>query len=336
LLISARLKEELEKAFENHEQSILLLNRRGYNTFVSCASCGEVITCPNCSISMTYHKANNRIMCHYCGYSSSLDIECPNCHQKNIRYSGSGTQKIEEALQKAVPDAKILRMDTDTTLTKQAHEKMLKAFAAGEYDILIGTQMVAKGFDFPNVTLSAVVSADQTLYNYDYRSVENTFDLITQLAGRSGRSSKRGTAVLQTSTPDNPVIALAAKQDYEKFYETEIEMRKLMIYPPFCDLCLVGFISQKEAEASMGALYFLNRLKELNSDLFKEQKLIVLGPAPAKLLKTNNKYRYRLIIKCKNSPRFRKMISCILCDIEKNKDFKNTTVFADVNPVDIM
>lgn len=335
-LISRRLDEALKENFKKKEQSILLLNRRGYNTFVACNSCGTVITCPNCSISMTYHRANNRIMCHYCGYSSSLDIECPECHQHDIRYSGCGTQKIEAEIAKSVPEAKILRMDMDTTLNRQSHEKMLSAFAAGEYDILVGTQMVAKGLDFPNVTLAAVVNADQSLYNYDYRSVETTFDLIMQVVGRSGRGEKKGIAVIQTQTPDNPIIALAAKQDYKSFYETESEIRKLMVYPPYCDLCLVGFVSAREENALGGANKFLSELKIKNQSAYREQKLIVLGPAPAKVVKANNKYRYRLIIKCKNSHRFREMIREILCKISSDKEMKNTTVFADINPVDIM
>lgn len=335
-VISKRLKEELEKNQANGEQSILLLNRRGYNTFASCADCGEVVTCPNCSISMTYHSANHRLMCHFCGYSTTLDVECKSCHGRNITYSGFGTQKIEEELRKAVPDARVLRMDTDSTLSKFSHEKMLSAFSKGEYDILIGTQMVAKGFDFENVTLAAVINADQTLYNYDYRCSENTFDLITQVVGRAGRGSKKGRAVIQTTTPDNPIIKLASKQDYKAFYKTEIAMRGLMIYPPFCDLCLIACISAREASAANTAKKVFQIIKNYNTGEYSDLKIMILGPAPAKLVKANNKYRYRLIIKCKNSKRFREMISKTLIDISKDKENRNTTVFADINPVDIM
>lgn len=336
-IISSVLKDELNKNLKNHEQAILLLNRRGFNTFVSCSDCGEVISCPNCSISMTYHRANNRLMCHFCGYSTTLSkTECPNCHSTDIKMRGYGTQRIEEELASAVPGAKILRMDTDTTMTKLSHEKMLDAFSKGEFDILIGTQMVAKGFDFPNVTLAAVVNADQSLYNYDYRCNENTFDLITQVVGRSGRGDKKGRAVIQTCTPDNPILKLAAKQDFVSFFNNEIAIRDLMIYPPFCDLCLVACISSNEASCASAAAFCFNRIKELNKTEFCEQKIMILGPSGAKLTKANNKYRYRLIIKCKNSPGFRAMINKLLLDVNNKKDFKNTTVFADINPVDIM
>ena len=336
-IISSLLKAELQKNSDNHEQAILLLNRRGFNTFVSCCDCGEVISCPNCSISLTYHRANNRLMCHFCGYSTTLsETECPSCHSTDIKMRGYGTQKIEEELASAVPGAKILRMDTDTTMTKLSHEKMLEAFSNGDYDILIGTQMVAKGFDFPNVTLAAVVNADQSLYNYDYRCNENTFDLVTQVVGRSGRGDKKGRALIQTCTPDNPILKLAAKQDYVSFYNNEISIRELMIYPPFCDLCLIACVSSNEALCASTAAFCFNTIKELNRTDFKDQKIMILGPSGAKLMKANNKYRYRLIIKCKNSPRFREMIKRLLIDVNNKKKFKNTTVFADINPVDIM
>ena len=335
-LISAVLESELKHNLANHEQSILLLNRRGFNTFVSCADCGEVITCPNCSISMTYHRANRRLMCHFCGYSTTLKTECPQCHSHSLTLSGYGTQRIEEELEKAVPGARVLRMDTDSTLTKFSHETMLESFSKGEYDILIGTQMVAKGFDFPNVTLAAVVNADQALYNYDYRCCENTFDLVTQVVGRSGRGEKKGRAVIQTSTPENPILKLAAKQDYDSFYQTEISIRELMIYPPYCDLCLIACIGSSEAQCATAARFCFETIKHLNAERFSDQKIMILGPASAKLAKANNKYRYRLIIKCKNSPRFRQMIHEMLLVAYDNKTIKNTTVFADINPVDIM
>lgn len=231
--MSRELIDELNKNREDGKQSIVLINRRGYNTFVSCTACGEVVTCPNCSISMTYHSANGRLMCHYCGYSMSFTQECPSCRKPALRYAGFGTQRIEDELEKAVPGARIMRMDTDTASSRFAHEECLNAFARGDYDILVGTQMVAKGLDFENVTLAAVVSVDQQLYNDDFRSLERTFSLLTQVVGRSGRGEHPGKAVIQTLTPENEIIRLAAKQDYDAFYNTEIRMRKLMIYPPF-------------------------------------------------------------------------------------------------------
>ncbi|MBR0415424.1 MAG: primosomal protein N' [Clostridia bacterium] len=335
-ILSRRLEEELRLNFERGEQSILLLNRRGFYTFISCTACGEVVTCPNCSVSMTYHRANNRLMCHFCGYTLRPDTPCPHCGEPSLSLSGYGTQKIEEELQRAVGRARILRMDTDTTMQKLSHEQMLDAFAKGDYDILIGTQMVAKGLDFANVTLAAVVNADRGLYNYDYRCSENTFSLITQVVGRSGRGDKKGRAIIQTSTPDNPILRLAAKQDYVSFYETEHEMRRLMIYPPFCDLCLVACIAPTEAAAAKASLYCFNTLKELNNITYTDVKMMILGPAPAALLKANNKYRYRLIIKCKNSPRFRQMVAQMLVGAGENKELKAVTVIADVNPVDLM
>ena len=335
-ILSTDLCNALHKVIADKEQAILLLNRRGFHTFISCSDCGEVITCPHCSVSMTYHRANNRLMCHFCGYSTKPDTECPVCHSKSLSLRGYGTQRIEEELQKAVPAARILRMDTDTTMTKLSHETMLEAFSKGEYDILIGTQMVAKGFDFPNVTLAAVVNADQALYNYDYRCTENTFDLVTQVVGRSGRGNKKGRALIQTCTPDNPILKLAAKQDYPAFFESEIAIRELMIYPPFCDLCLLACISTNEAQCAAAAAFCFQTIKSLNSEQYKDIKIMILGPSGAKLTKANNRFRYRLIIKCKNSPRFREMINNVLINIKNNKEFKNTTVFADINPVDIM
>ena len=221
-------------------------------------------------------------------------------------------------------------------MRKLSHEQMLEAFGKGEYDILIGTQMVAKGLDFPNVTLAAVVNADRALYNYDYRCSENTFDLVTQVVGRSGRGDKKGTAIIQTSTPENPILRLAAKQDYLSFYETESQMRALMIYPPYCDLCLVACIAASEAAAAGAAMFCFETLKSLNKSEFREQKIMILGPAPAAISKANNKYRYRMIIKCKNSPRFRSMVEQMLKSAAENKKMKYTTVIADINPVDIM
>ena len=335
-IISRALEQQLVHCVESGEQAILLLNRRGFYTFVSCTACGEVVTCPNCSVSMTYHRANQRLMCHFCGYSAPRNMVCPHCHEDALALSGYGTQKIETELQQIVPKARILRMDTDTTMRKLSHEQMLEAFGKGEYDILIGTQMVAKGLDFPNVTLAAVVNADRALYNYDYRCSENTFDLVTQVVGRSGRGDKKGTAIIQTSTPENPILRLAAKQDYLSFYETESQMRALMIYPPYCDLCLVACIAASEAAAAGAAMFCFETLKSLNKSEFREQKIMILGPAPAAISKANNKYRYRMIIKCKNSPRFRSMVEQMLKSAAENKKMKYTTVIADINPVDIM
>ena len=326
--LSRELVQSLEENLGNKRQSILLMNRRGFNTFAACKSCGHVITCPYCSISMTYHHANNRLMCHYCGYSVPFTTECPECGSKDIRYSGFGTQKIEDELKNALPDARVLRMDADTTMSRFAHEEKLNAFARGEYDILLGTQMVAKGLDFENVTLVGVISADSQLFNDDFRSQERTFDLITQVVGRSGRGKYKGTAIIQTINPENEVIRLAASQDYDSFYKEEIEMRKMLIYPPFCDICVIGFSGVKESSVRAASQLFFEKSKAY----FSSQSIIALGPMPARVAKVSGKYRYRLILKCKNNQRFRKGVSDLLKDFGKNSKIHDVSVYVDINP----
>ncbi len=330
--ISLTLYEGLKDNLENGRQSILLINRRGFHTFAACNSCGEVICCPHCSISMTYHSANNRLMCHYCGYSVPFSSICPECGKDAMRYSGFGTQKIEDDLKKLLPDAKIVRMDTDSTAGKNSHEKLLDSFAKGEYDIMIGTQMVAKGLNFPNVTLVGVVSVDQQLYNDDFRSLEKTFSLLTQVVGRSGRGELKGQAIIQTLTPENEIIQLAAKQDYDEFFNTEIKLRKGLVYPPYCDLCVVGFTGENESSVKLASNCALEKLRELTSTKFKGEKIIVLGPMPARVAKISEKFRYRLIIKCRNSKKFREMISQILIETGTDSRFSKVTVYADINP----
>ncbi len=330
--ISQTLYECLSDNFENGRQSILLINRRGFHTFAACNSCGEVICCPNCSISMTYHSANNRLMCHYCGHSVAFSSICPECGEDAVRYSGFGTQKIEEELEYLLPDARIVRMDTDSTAGRNSHEKLLDSFAKGEYDIMIGTQMVAKGLNFPNVTLVGVVSVDQQLYNDDFRSLEKTFSLLTQVVGRSGRGELKGTAVIQTLTPENEIIRLAAKQDYDEFFKTEISLRRALVYPPYCDLCVVGFVGENETIVKTAARETLDLLKKYVGGEYKGEKVIALGPMPARVAKVSGKYRHRLIIKCRNTSRFRQMISQILIKMGTDSRFSKVTVYADMNP----
>lgn len=330
--ISSELLEALEKNLQNGKQSILLINRRGYNTFAACDSCGSVITCPSCSISMTYHSANNRLMCHYCGFSTPFVSECPECGKNNVRYSGFGTQKIEKELEELLPEAKVLRMDTDSTSSRQDFEKGLSEFSDDKYDVMLGTQMVAKGLDFEKVTLVGVISADQQLNNDDFRSEEKTFDLLTQVVGRAGRGENKGTAIIQTMTPENHIIRLAQKQDYASFFDNEIIIRKTMLYPPYCDLCSVCFISEKENSALLCSKEFIAELRKITAEKYTNQKIIVLGPMPPRLSKINNKYRYRIIIKCKNSKDFRSMISELLISFGKNQKFRDVTLTADINP----
>jgi len=332
LSISSTLKYELEKNLESGQQSILLINRRGYNTFVACKSCKTVLTCPNCSISLTYHSANNRLMCHYCGYSEPLRTVCPKCSSETVRYSGFGTQKVEQELETLFPDARVLRVDADTMSYKNSHEVKFREFADGKYDIMIGTQMVAKGLNFPNVTLVGVVSVDQQLYNDDFRSMEKTFDLLTQVIGRSGRGDKSGRAVIQTVIPDNPIIRFAARQDYISFYNNESAIRRGLIYPPFCDICAISFSSDSENYSMRAAHAFLEMIKSKVGSDYESLKLIILGPVAPKVAKINNKFRERIIIKCKNSVLFRKMITECLREFSKIRDFSHVTVSADINP----
>ena len=325
------LLENLAYNLEHKKQSILLLNRRGHNTFVTCRTCGAPVTCPNCSISLTYHSANNRLMCHYCGYSVPYTDECPTCHSKSLRFGGTGTQKAESDIAELFPEARILRMDTDATSSKSSYEKMISAFARGDYDILVGTQMVAKGLNFPNVTLVGVLNTDQMLYADDYRSYERSFSLLTQVVGRSGRGESKGMAVIQSYTPDNLIISMAAKQDYDMFYNTEINVRKAMLYPPFADICLVGFVGENQAVTLRGANEFLKSFIALAQKEYPKLPLRILGPSPALVVKVSNKFRYKLIIKCKNNREFRKLLSTLLAEFGNNKEFSSVTAYADMN-----
>lgn len=333
--VSKKLADEIKSTVDSGKQCILLLNRRGYNTYVSCTECGTVATCPNCSISMTYHIKNRRLMCHYCGYSVPYSKKCSNCNNDTLKFVGAGTQKLEEELSLIVPNARILRMDTDTTGSRYSYEEKFNSFGKGEYDILVGTQMIAKGLNFENVTLVGVLSVDQMLFNDDYKSGERAFDLITQVVGRSGRGESPGKAYIQTSFPDSEIICLAKDQDYDSFYDIEIEMRKQMTYPPFCDLCVIGFSGEKEYSVNTASLSFLEELKRVHSSDFSDLKIIVLGPVSPRISKVGGKYRSRIIIKCRNSKIFRDMISKLLKNFSKNKNEK-VSIYADINPESIM
>lgn len=334
--IGSVLLSAIEKNINDGRQSIILLNRRGYNTFVSCQKCKEVISCPNCSISLTYHSANNRLMCHYCGYSQQMQKECPVCHSQGLKFSGLGTQKAEQTLCDALPNARILRMDADSTMAKFSHEKKLKDFADGKYDIMIGTQMVAKGLDFPNVTLVGVLSADQMLYSDDYRSYERAFSLLTQVVGRAGRGVLGGRAIIQTYTPENHIIRLSASQNYDGFYENEILMRKAMLYPPFSDICMIGFTGSDEKKTSDMAQEFTANLINVAKLEYSHIPLRVIGFSPASISKVNNKFRYKCIMKFRNSADFRKMLSNLLIEYSNNKKKSNVSIYVDINPDTIL
>lgn len=328
-IISRRLREEIAKNIENGQQTILFLNRRGFSTFVSCRSCGFVPTCPNCSISMTYHKFDNTLRCHYCGHSTPNYSVCPKCGSKYIRYFGGGTQKVEEEIHRLFPSATTLRMDIDTTAKKHAHEKILRRFAEENINILIGTQMVTKGLDFPNVTLVGVISADTLLNIDDYRSLERTFSILEQVTGRAGRSDKPGRSIIQTYSPDSRAIQLVKHHDYITFYNEELAARKAMWYPPFSEMISVIFSGTSENLVAQCSRFYarnLERLRELS------QKTQVIGPIPAAISKIKNKYRYRIIIKCENAD----FISGILLDAQhmcaKNENYGDITIIIDKNP----
>lgn len=330
--ISVPLADEIRENLKNHKQTILLINRRGFHTFVACSECKSVVTCPRCSISLTYHAANERLMCHYCGYSEPVSAVCPSCGAERVRFSGYGTQLVEQELNELFPEAKVLRMDADTTSFKNSHEICFESFARGEYDILLGTQMVAKGLDFPRVTLVGVISVDQQLYNDDYKSAERTFDLLTQVVGRSGRNGGPGRAIIQTLAPENYIIELAAEQDYRSFFNTEIAIRKGLTYPPYCDICAVCLAGSKEYLVKNAAGEFFRLFRDKVSEKYSDEKVMVLGPAPPKVAKVNNCFRERLIIKCKNTSSFRALISECLKDFSTNKQYNKIKVYADINP----
>ena len=328
--ISRFLQERLEETLKNGEQAILLLNRRGHNTIVTCSGCGTVKTCPNCSISLTYHSANGRLMCHYCGYSEEFTDKCSECGSDRIKYSGFGTQRAEQELNILFENARVLRMDADSTMARNSYEQKLSAFAKGEYDIMLGTQMVAKGLDFYKVTLVGVLNADGSLYSEDFRSYERTFSLLTQVVGRSGRGDKEGIAVVQTVTPENEIISLAAEQDYDSFYNQEIVMRRAMVYPPYCSICLVGFVGDTASDTRDAANRYLEMLR-IAGESYPQIKMIVLGPSVATVPKVSGKYRYRILIKVKNSREFREMTADLLKRFMKDPQNRNVTIFADMN-----
>ncbi|MBP0960253.1 MAG: primosomal protein N' [Oscillospiraceae bacterium] len=328
---SDTLCEEINYNLEHGEQTILLLNRRGYHTYISCPVCREPLSCPNCNIPMTYHKTNGTVICHYCGYQKPFEEKCEACGHDHMKKMGLGTQKVEDELSELFPDARILRMDTDTTYSRYSYETKFKEFSEGKYDIMIGTQMIAKGLDFPNVTLVGVISVDKALFSGDFRGYERTFSLITQVVGRSGRGEKHGRAILQTFVPDHYVLNLAADQDYEGFYKQEISVRKALIYPPFCDICVVGFSSLIEKDAENATKIFADEMARQLSEITPDFPMRVLGPSKAILGRINGKYRYKLIIKTKNTKCFREYISKVYSRMFEYKNFSNVSIYVDIN-----
>lgn len=337
--IGSILADGIATTLDDGKQSILFVNRRGYNNFLSCPLCGKVVLCPHCSVSLTRHNRDKHhrapyLSCHYCGYQENVPTGCPECGADSFQYMGFGTQKAEEELSERFPESKILRMDADTTAAKFSYDEMLEDFRSGKSNILIGTQMVTKGHDFPDVTLVGVLSADNSLYNDDYRANERTFALLTQVVGRAGRGQTPGRAVIQTYSPDHPVLMLAATQDYKAFYEREIALRKNLTFPPFCDLALLTLACNDEGMLQNTVVSLDKRLKELLSGDYKDVPAVVFGPFEAPVYKVNETYRMRMILKCRNNLRTRALLSRLLTEFS-GKNAKKVTLTIDLNPASI-
>lgn len=331
--ISARLREEMEANFRQGEQTILYLNRRGASRTVLCPICGHVPQCPRCSVSLTYHSANHRLMCHYCGYSEPATGECPECGS-TYRQVGTGTQKVEEELRQLWPWIEIIRMDADTVSATNPHDKILSRFQTEKIPVLIGTQMVTKGLNFPNVTLVGVLDGDGSLYTDDFRAAENTFSKITQVIGRAGRGEQKGRAVIQTMTPENQVLLQAASQDYDAFYETELPLRQMRGCPPFADVFQVKFFGAFENEVAESALRFRQGLSQaLGRVTWNTEKLVVMGPAPAAVVRVMNRYHYQLTILAKNTKELRALLSAVLKWFAGDRANGHITACVDVNPL---
>ena len=328
---SRRLVSEIQGNIRRGEQTILLLNRRGYHTIISCCDCNKPVYCPNCAVPLTYHKKNNKMMCHYCGYIGDPVKQCPSCGCERLKSMGFGTQKLEEELAMYFPEARVLRMDADTTFSRYSYEKNFADFRNGEYDIMIGTQMIGKGLDFPNVTLVGVLSVDKALYAGDFRSYERTFSLITQVVGRGGRGERQGRAILQTFMPDHYIMNLAAAQDYAGFYREEISIRRMMIFPPLCDMCVFCFSGADEVSVINGSEEVLQLMREKLRALQPKTPVRVLGPVRCSYGKIGGKFRYRIIMKCKNTAEIRGFISEVLIEGAKLKDMRKVALYADMN-----
>lgn len=337
-LIGTRLEKELKNTLRKKKQSILFVNRRGYHSHISCRSCGLVMTCPNCSVSLTYHayegdrKGEGRLSCHYCGYTERMPEVCPSCGSKHIGYFGFGTQKLQDELEERFPGAVGVRMDADTTTEKSSHDRILELFGNGEADVLYGTQMVSKGLDFPGVELVGVISVDSSLYQNDFRAGERTFSLITQLVGRAGRSEEKGLAILQTYNPDNEILRLAAKQDYEAFYGTEIELRRSVTFPPFCSVMVFGFSAAAERDCTVFAKGFEALLARIAAEDFPDVHIRVFGPYPGSIYRVGGRYRQRIIVKYSDSARARRFFAAVF-EEGVSKCPKQVRLEADANPI---
>lgn len=331
--VSQRLMNCLCDVSERGEQAILFLNRRGYSTEISCKECGEVITCPRCSVSLTYHSdRGGRLLCHLCGYARPMPRVCDSCGSDKLSRLGFGTQKLESELSQYLPEMPVMRMDADTTSGKLAYDRMLDGFRRGEADILLGTQMVAKGHDFPRVTLVGVALADTSLYVSDFRAAERAFSLLTQVIGRAGRATDRGIAVIQTFSPNNETLRLACKQDYDAFYDGEIALRRALAYPPFCDMVQLTLTADNEAELARASTALHERLVGKINKEYNHLPITVFGPFEAQVYKLNEKYRMRLVVKCRLTRETRALFSSLLTEFAKERLVSLTV---DLNPLSV-
>ena len=347
--LSGGLIRRLRQVQETNAQAIVFLNRRGYNSAVSCRVCGQSLECPNCSVSLTYHtrapigeaadaedyfrrrSERGDLACHYCGYRTKVPTTCPTCGAEHFRFTGCGTQQAEEEIERQVPGMRVLRMDMDTTGAKMSHREMIDRFRRGEAQVLLGTQMVTKGHDFPKVTLVGILNADGSLYLDDYRAAERTFSMLTQAIGRAGRAEDPGVAVIQTTNPDSEVIRLAAAQDYKTFYQKEIALRQALVFPPFCDIAVLTLQSSDEALLTASAKRMGEKIRELLQGAFRDVEAVLFGPFETPVYRVQNVCRMRLVLKCRLNKRSRQMFSTLLFDFGKGST-KNLTVSVDFNP----
>jgi primosomal protein N' (replication factor Y) (superfamily II helicase) len=330
-MFSRVLFEKLQDRIEKGEQTVLFLNKRGHSSFVMCRDCGFVVNCPNCDITLTYHRYQELMKCHYCGHEERVPTICPECNSEHIRYFGTGTQKVEEELTKLLPEARVIRMDVDTTGRKGSHEKLLNAFQEGEADILLGTQMIAKGLDFPNITLVGVLSADTMLHLPDLRSSEKTFQLLTQVSGRAGRHELPGEVVIQTYTPEHYSIELAGTQDYDRFYNQEMMARKIHKYPPFYYLTLVT-VSHEELMKAVSVTEKITRFVTTRLS----QEAVILGPVASPIPRIKNRYRYQCLIKYKKEPELKTALKAILDHYQQETATGSLQISMDLNPYILM
>ncbi|MEH7757070.1 replication restart helicase PriA, partial [Bacillus pumilus] len=330
-MFSEELMLRLKGVLERKEQAVLFLNKRGYSSFVMCRDCGYVEQCPHCEISLTYHRYQKRLKCHYCGHEAPVPAECPECHSEHIRYFGTGTQRVEEELTKVLPEARVIRMDVDTTSRKGAHEKLLTSFGNKEADILLGTQMIAKGLDFPDVTLVGVLSADTSLHIPDFRSSEKTFQLLTQVSGRAGRHEKAGSVIIQSYTPSHYSIELTKQHDYEAFYEQEMLHRRHQSYPPYYFLAMVT-VSHEEVTKAAHVTDQIVQFLKMNC----APNTRILGPAASPIAKIKDRYRYQCVIKYKRENELASLLRKIQDHYQKEMEQKQLMISIDMNPYMMM